>query len=390
MVGWFIKAGWEDNLNILLKSFYLNLKYTTTIFILKIPNFIFMKKFLLSLGCVGVTAAMMASNGATRADAYSIDDVVGYYSGTIMFEGEEDWEYNDINVIIEKGSEENSLIIQNLFTPLFNFPLKATYNPEDNTIQVYEQYFSSEYYLYLTDEEDYIEEDGYIVLTIEDNMVYSGADYFDIYNLDTDVDYWYYGLDLEKTGDLESGDVYDINDVLGTYTVTAVDWTEDTDEYNKVILNDVVIELGNGENALVIKNLLTPVTNGSIKGTFNPEDNTIMIEEQWVDSNYYIYLYDPEDWLDDIYLTVNEDGTISSGDFAINAYAYYNEELPELYRGEMVFTRGSDTDTDSVNTLRPESQDGQEVIYNLQGVHVSKDRLTKGIYIINGKKVMVK
>lgn len=366
------------------------MKYITTISILKIPNFIFMKKFLLSLGCMGVTAAMVASNGATRADAYSIDDVVGTYTGTIMFEGEEDWEYNDINVIIEKGNEENSLIIQNLFTPLFNFPLKATYNPEDNTIQVYEQYFSSEYYLYLTDEEDYIEEDGYIVLTIEDNMVYSGADYFDIYNMDTDEDYWYYGLDLEKTGDLVSGDVYDINDVLGTYTVTAVDWTEDTDEYNKVILNDVVIELGNGENALVIKNLLTPVTNGSIKATFIPEDNTIMIEEQWVDSDYYIYLYDTEDWLDDIYLTVNEDGTISSGDFAINAYAYYNDELPELYRGEMLFTRGTGSDTDSVNTLRPESQDGQEVIYNLQGVRVSKERLTKGIYIINGKKVMVK
>ena len=44
--------------------------------------------------------------------------------------------------------------------------------------------------------------------------------------------------------------------------------------------------------------------------------------------------------------------------------------------------------TDGINNI--ESVDGIEAIYNLNGVRVSKDRLTKGLYIINGQKVLVK
>lgn len=38
---------------------------------------------------------------------------------------------------------------------------------------------------------------------------------------------------------------------------------------------------------------------------------------------------------------------------------------------------------------KAEMNNGEEVIYNLQGVRVNRDRMGKGIYIINGKKVMV-
>lgn len=356
-----------------------------------------MKKSLLSFGLMAVVSTMLASNGATRADAYSINDVVGTYAGTLWYEDEDDFIENHINVTIEKGTGENSLIINNLFQPLFDFSVEATFNPENNTIQVYPQWLteSEEYILYFTDYDgEYYDFDEFIVLDIEDGAISSGGDWFDLcYYPDPDddynyVDFWYYGLDLERTGDLQPGNGYDINAILGTYTVAAVDWDEETDEYTDVIIPDVTIELGDvdDENALVIKNLLAPITNGTIKGTFDPTNNTIVIEEQWVDSNYYIYLYDPEDWLDEIYLTVNEDGSISSGDFAINAYAYYKPELPELYRGEMLFTSGSN----AIKNLRPEVEDGREEIYNLQGARVSKDRLTRGLYIINGKKVMVK
>ena len=63
----------------------------------------------------------------------------------------------------------------------------------------------------------------------------------------------------------------------------------------------------------------------------------------------------------------------------------------ELYETAQVwkdFNVVADDGSTGINSL--ESIDGSEVIYNLNGVRVSKDRLTKGIYIINGKKVLVK
>ena len=40
-----------------------------------------------------------------------------------------------------------------------------------------------------------------------------------------------------------------------------------------------------------------------------------------------------------------------------------------------------------VNNLRLQTPDGKVSIYNLQGQPVSKDKLSNGIYIVNGKKV---
>lgn len=49
---------------------------------------------------------------------------------------------------------------------------------------------------------------------------------------------------------------------------------------------------------------------------------------------------------------------------------------------------GGDNPTDSVSSLNGEN--GSEVIFNLQGVRVDRNKMQKGIYIIDGKKVMVK
>lgn len=44
-------------------------------------------------------------------------------------------------------------------------------------------------------------------------------------------------------------------------------------------------------------------------------------------------------------------------------------------------------ETTGVNNLRLQTPDGKVSIYNLQGQPVSKDKLSNGIYIVNGKKV---
>lgn len=46
------------------------------------------------------------------------------------------------------------------------------------------------------------------------------------------------------------------------------------------------------------------------------------------------------------------------------------------------------TKTDGVNSIN--AANGEEVIYNLQGLRVNRDNLPAGIYIINGKKVAIK
>lgn len=48
------------------------------------------------------------------------------------------------------------------------------------------------------------------------------------------------------------------------------------------------------------------------------------------------------------------------------------------------------TQTSAVDSLNQDIFNDEEVIFNLQGVRVDRNRMGKGIYIINGKKVMVK
>lgn len=48
---------------------------------------------------------------------------------------------------------------------------------------------------------------------------------------------------------------------------------------------------------------------------------------------------------------------------------------------------GDGDETGSVNALE---QDAEEVIFNIQGIRVDRNKMTKGLYIINGKKVLVK
>lgn len=68
--------------------------------------------------------------------------------------------------------------------------------------------------------------------------------------------------------------------------------------------------------------------------------------------------------------------------------AYYNPEV-KLYYGVQVGETNDDEggNTDGVKMVNMVPADGSVEIYNLQGVKVDANKLGKGIYIINGKKV---
>ena len=66
------------------------------------------------------------------------------------------------------------------------------------------------------------------------------------------------------------------------------------------------------------------------------------------------------------------------------------EESIESYKTANVWKNFNfDEGDDNGGITGIQSEDGESVIYNLNGIRVSKDRLTKGLYIINGKKVLV-
>ena len=90
------------------------------------------------------------------------------------------------------------------------------------------------------------------------------------------------------------------------------------------------------------------------------------------------------------------DGVFTGGiDFAMNdeeyAYTWYNESWAggnltihiDLNESTVTFTIGDS----KVNGI--EAADGEEVIYNLQGIRVNRADNLKGLYIVNGKKVIL-
>lgn len=77
-----------------------------------------------------------------------------------------------------------------------------------------------------------------------------------------------------------------------------------------------------------------------------------------------------------------------------------NWTLVNFAGGDVVFTANitedgttltiNQTTATAINGLLNSLNNGEEVIYNLQGVRVSKNNLRPGIYVVNGKKVMIK
>ena len=368
-----------------------------------------MKKLLLLglLASLGMPTTVFAQN-------YSIDDVLGTYNGTYI-----DYDYNEAtveNVVIEKGNGANALVIKNLFSPKVNENVAATFNPADNTISISAQYLGNgeTYYLYAyADYNDYYADgEDTVILTVSGNTIslpepqglWASNDTED-YPWDGTEDEYMDTLVLTKQSssseEPEPTPGYDINEVLGTYSAECWDYDYNISDWSNPKF-EVVIEKGETENSLVLKNFFAPISGESVKATYNPEDNTISIEEQWVDFDYYLYPYDlvSDDWADYVVLKY-DNGTITT-DCALDFDAYYNQSLPEIWREDLVLVKTGGPSTDepdepdtpdtpgSVEMNYFDVNDGNAVIYNLNGVRVSKDRLTKGIYIINGKKVLVK
>ena len=79
------------------------------------------------------------------------------------------------------------------------------------------------------------------------------------------------------------------------------------------------------------------------------------------------------------WVMLNEEKQVaSSTEGSTNIYTY---KMTQDMSFVIMDSAGVETVVDSVT--------GETVIYNLNGVRVNPDNLTKGLYIINGKKVMV-
>lgn len=359
-----------------------------------------MKKLLLC----GILASLCMPS-TVLAQNYSIDDVIGTYNGTYL-----DYDYNEATVkgvVIEKGSSDNSLLIKNLFSPKIDENVKATFNPNDNTISISAQWLGDDevYYLYAyADYEDYYADgEDTVILTITGDKITMAqpqglwaANDSEDYGWDGSEDEWMDTLELTKQSssseEPEPTPGYDINEVLGTYSATCSDYNYETEVWSDLTFT-VTIEKGEEENSLILKNFFSPLASTGVKATFNPADNTIIIEEQWVDYDYYLYPYDlvSDVWSDYMVLSYSDD-TLAT-DYALDFYAYYNPELPEFWREDLLLVKTDDIPSDDPSSVKMNTFDinnGNDVIYNLNGLQVSKDRLTKGIYIINGKKVFVR
>ena len=70
---------------------------------------------------------------------------------------------------------------------------------------------------------------------------------------------------------------------------------------------------------------------------------------------------------------------------SVKAGAVYIDGVPNP-AAELTYVIGDGAGVESLGSEVP----GEETIYDLMGVKVNKDNLKKGIYIINGKKVMIR
>lgn len=260
---------------------------------------------------------------------YDINDVVGYYNASFS-----DYDYNEDNqagVEISLGNSENSVKIANLLPGLEGYYVVGTFDPYNNTISVA---YNWVYQADGTATELVVEGDNQktpALFKIEDGVITlqdEGLYVYDYYWGDKDD---YYSMDMYELvlTKVESVTISISGDDTAIASVTLNG--EDVDDFT-------AIEAAPGDELEITFNEVG--SGAALVVTVNDEpvevkDNACTITVSTVDL--------------DIVVTVDK----SVG----------------------------------VNALE---ENGQEVIYNLQGVRVDRSRLTKGVYIINGKKVMVK
>ena len=162
-----------------------------------------------------------------------------------------------------------------------------------------------------------------------------------------------------------------------------------------------VVEIGNGSFAysasgegiqsISIPDSVTTIGEGAFSENYNVTSISLGSGLEYVGADAFYSL----DSLEEVSITAvvppvaDEDAfystTVSRVTLTVPALSLEVYETAQVWKD---FNIVGDDGSTGINSL--ESIDGNEVIYNLNGVRVSKDRLTKGIYIINGKKVLVK
>ena len=132
------------------------------------------------------------------------------------------------------------------------------------------------------------------------------------------------------------------------------------------------IDLGTGEYVLDTE------AGGNLLTDFNEDGEVVLVASAGEEFTYF-------PWVTLTLPTDSEDGTLS--DFTIWLYNDDDYEPVALLDAwsNLTVTQGRLT---GVDTIKPTA--GEEVIYNLNGVRVDRERMTDGIYIINGKKVVVR
>lgn len=114
--------------------------------------------------------------------------------------------------------------------------------------------------------------------------------------------------------------------------------------------------------------------------------------DKFITMQEYFQANHPEisEWLDENVpggtgvVSINDAMTVFSGGLIPDQRSDYNEN--DYY----YYTYFIQLENAGIEKIEAQETSGEEVIYNLQGLRVKKENTVPGIYIINGKKVMVK
>ena len=259
---------------------------------------------------------------------YNVEDVLGTYEGSFwgyLTGDEEGDEYTLNDVVITKGSGDNSVVIYNLCPSLTGYSVNGTFDPFNNTITVAYQYVrkNGTRTSYLFDPYDW-DTENYVdaLFIVQGNKIAISSDQVAIYVYDEteedDMDDILYEIELTKVSD--STEVPEVPEtpeepnpeleaLLGTYYGTYLKGSDYVD------IEGVEIKKGSGSNGLVISNLFPGLGNASVTATYSSSKNTITISSQYI-SNYssekaYFYPYYNGAYQSSITLSVT-DGNITS------------------------------------------------------------------------------
>ena len=134
---------------------------------------------------------------------------------------------------------------------------------------------------------------------------------------------------------------------------------------------EVISGLGNEDNYLIRSASNSPFTNNYSK--FGTQSNVTIIEEGWTESGELCYL-------------------LNGDQSEISWYQNLGEDLHPVFDPThgIVVKNEDGSYTTGLEAVIASETNTQNKVYDLQGRSISNGKLSKGIYVINGKKVLVK